>query len=121
MALDIEKGQFQTGRRHQQLTLVYSACQALDQLLDLTYAEATDPVSRQTISQITCALMCRLWIPQTSTIVGLLGVGLSKSNYEELSKWVAQEMQVVATENMQQTFQILERRFRQTVDQFPED
>jgi len=121
MVLNIEKGQFQRGKSHQQLTLVYSACQALDQLLDLTLAEASDPVCQQTINQITYALMCRMWIPHTSTIVGLLGVGLSRSNFQELSRWVAQELPTVASEDTQGTFQILERRLRRTVDQFPEN
>ena len=33
--------------------------------------------------------MNRLWIPQTSTIVGLLGVGKSLDHFDELTKWIA--------------------------------
>ncbi len=120
MTPNIEKGQFRTRKNSQQLTLVYSACRALDQFLDLTLAESTEPVNLQTISRVTYALMCRLWIPHTSTVVGMLGVGLSGSNFEELSKWVAQELRTVTAEEVQDALQILERRFRQAVDQFPE-
>ena len=65
------------------------------QLQDLTLAEATELVNQQTVSQITYALMCRLWITHASTIVGLLGVGLPRSNFYEfiamfemLSQWL---------------------------------
>lgn len=121
MMPNIEKGQLRTGRNNQQLTLVYSARQSLDRLIDLALAEAMEPVDQKMIRQISDALMCRLWIPHTSTIVGTLGVGISGSNSEELSKWVTQELQTVASEDMEDAFQILERRFRQAVDQFPED
>lgn len=45
--------------------------------------EHTAPIK---ISELTVALMNRLWIPYSSTIVGMLDVGLSRSNADELSK-----------------------------------
>lgn len=120
MTPNIEKRQFKTRNNNQQLTLVYSASRALDQLLNFTFVEATKPVNQRTISQITHALMCWLWIPHTSAIVGLLGVGLASSNFEALSKWVAQELRSMTSKDAQDAFQVFERRFRNTVDQFPE-
>ena len=116
-----QKRQLRTGKNAPQLTLVYSARRTLDKLLEFTLAEAIEPANQKTIGQVADALMCRLWIPHTSTIVGMLGVGLSSSNFDELSKWIAQELQTVESEDVHDSLQILERRFRQTVDQLPED
>ena len=105
----------------QQLTLAYSTQRMPDELFNLLLTEAIESTNKKAVAQVTHAIMCRLRIPHTSTIIGMLGVGLSRSNFEEMSKWVAQELPTVATGDVQDSFQILEQRFRKAVDQFPED
>jgi hypothetical protein len=121
MTSKIEKRQLRTDKNIQQLPLVYSTGRTPDQLFKQILAEAIKSINKKTVVQITYALMCRLRIPHTSTIVGMLGVGLSRSNFEEMSKWVVRELPTVASENVPDSFQIFERRFRQAIDQFPED
>jgi len=72
------------------------------------------------INELTEALMNRLWIPDTSTIVGMLSVGLSSSNADELTKWLIQQLQVVESKDIHAVLNILEKRFRLKVDQYPE-
>ena len=120
MTSRIEKRQLWSDENSQQLTLIYSANQIPDQLSKLLLTEAIESINKKIVAQVTYALMCRLRIPHTSTIVGLLGVGLSRSNFEEMSKWVARELPTAAAGGVQDSFQVLERRFRQAVDQFPE-
>jgi len=121
MTSNIEKRQLWVDENIQQLTLVYSTRRVPDQFFRLLLTEAIESTNKKTIAQVTYALMCRLRIPHTSTIIGMLGVGLSRSNFEEMSKWVARELPTVASGDVQDFFQVLERRFRQAVDQFPED
>jgi len=121
MASNIEKGQLCSDKNIPQPTMVYSVHRMPDQLFKLILAEATESKNKKAIAQVTYALMCRLRIPRTSTIVGMLGVGLSRSNFEELSKWVTRELPTIASGDVQDSFQVLERRFRQAIDQFPED
>ena len=121
MTSNIEKGQPRKDKIIPQPTLVYSAGRMSDKLFKLILAEAIESTNKKAVVQVTYALMCRLRVPHTSTIIGMLGVGLSRSNFEEMSKWVAQELPTVATGDVQDSFQILEQRFRQAIDQFPED
>ena len=121
MTSNIEKRKLRTDKNIQQLPLVYSTGRTLDQLFKQILAEATKSINKKAVIQITYALMCRLRIPHTSTIVGMLGVGLSRSNFEEMSNWVTQELPTVESENVQDSFHVLEQRFRQAIDQFPED
>lgn len=121
MTPSIEKRQLWADENIRQLALVYSAQRVPERLFNLLLTEAIESTNKKTVAQVTYALMCRLRIPHTSTIIGLLGVGLSRSNFEEMSKWVARELPMVAAGDVQDTFQILERRFRQAVNQFPED
>lgn len=72
-----------------------------------------------TVAQLTHALMNRLGIPHSTTIVGLLHVGLSRSNYEELSKWIAFHITTLPNDCVDDKLVELERRFCRAVDQFP--
>jgi hypothetical protein len=72
------------------------------------------------ISELTVALMNRLWIPYSSTIVGMLDVGLSHSNVDELSKWLVLQLLPDEPEDIQTMLHSLEKRFRLQVDQYPE-
>jgi len=73
-----------------------------------------------TVRQLTHAMMNRLWIPHTTTIVGLLGVGLSRTNFDELSKWIVAQLDTVPDGGAADELPRLERRLRRTVDCFPE-
>lgn len=72
------------------------------------------------VLQLTNALMNRLWIPPTNTIVGLLDVGISRTNFDELSKWIAQQLAFSGKGETANDLPFLERRFRHAVDRFPE-
>jgi len=88
----------------QQLRLVYST------------NTITTPLRQRTTRQITQALMNRLGIPDSSTLVGILGVGLTGCNMEELSKWVTQQLKTVNYDDPLDALSILELRFRETID-----
>jgi len=83
-------------------------------------AAAQTPLDMTTVRQLTHAMMNRLWIPRTTTIVGLLDVGLSRTNFDELSKWIVTQLATVPDGGAANELPRLERRFRRTVDQFPE-
>lgn len=69
---------------------------------------------------LTVAMMNRLWIPQTSTIVGLLGVGNSRDNVDELTKWIAVQINTNIQDGCSADLHQLESDFRRTVDSYPE-
>jgi len=73
-----------------------------------------------TVRQLTHAIMNRLWIPHTTTIVGLLDVGLSRTNFDELSKWITQQLTTAPEGGAANELPQLEQRFRRAVDRFPE-
>lgn len=72
------------------------------------------------IQFLTLAMMNRLWIPQTSTIVGLLGVGKSQDNFDELTKWIAVQLHTKAKDDSSSDLHHLESNFRRAVDSYPE-
>jgi len=69
---------------------------------------------------LTHAMMNRLRIPHTLTIVGLLDVGRSRTNFDELSKWIVTQLATVPDGGAANELPQLERRFRRTVNRFPE-
>ena len=71
------------------------------------------------IRHLTVAMMNRLWIPQTSTIVGLLGVGKSQDNFEELTKWIEVQLSTNYRGGSSSDLHHLERKFRRAVDSYP--
>jgi len=78
------------------------------------------PTDMATVRQLTHAMMNRLWIPHTTTIVGLLDVGLSRTNFDELSKWIVTQLATIPDGGGANELPRLERRFRRAVDRFPE-
>lgn len=74
----------------------------------------------KTVRRLTHAMMNRLWIPHTTTIVGLLDVGLSRDNFDELSKWIVVQLATAPNSGSANELPRLERRFRRAVDRFPE-
>ena len=72
------------------------------------------------VNYLTIAMMNRLWIPPTTTIVGLLDVGTSQNNFQELSKWVTKQLNSSPNSHASIGLPQLERRFRDAVSQFPE-
>ncbi len=78
------------------------------------------PIDYNEIKFLTQAMMNRLWIPQSSTIVGLLNVGPARDNFEELSKWIVTEQINASNECTSDGLKHLERRFRDSVSCYPE-
>ena len=72
------------------------------------------------INYLTIAMMNRLWIPPTTTIVWLLDVGNSQNNFQELSKWVTMQLNSSPPNQASIGLPQLERLFRDAVSQFPE-
>ena len=107
-----------TNARCNYLTLVSSNSKplAIEQPEKLT---ATSGDSRE-IRYLTVAMMNRLWIPQTSTIVGLLGVGMSQDNFDELAKWIAVQFHTISQDNSSSDLHHLESNFRRAIDSHPE-
>ncbi|MEX0943645.1 MAG: hypothetical protein WD002_14000 [Pseudomonadales bacterium] len=67
----------------------------------------------------TTALMSPLMIPDTRSIVGLLGTGHSTSNVEEISAWISAQSDLAGATDSE-LLAALELRFRRAVDHFPE-
>ena len=72
------------------------------------------------INYLTIAMMNRLWIPPTTTIVGLLDVGTTKNNFQELSKWITKQLSYPLYETASNPLPQLECRFRDAVSRYPE-
>lgn len=72
------------------------------------------------IKYLTVAMMNRLWIPPTTTIVGLLDVGTSQDNFQELSKWITKQLNSLPKQEASNDLPQLERRFRDAVSLYPE-
>lgn len=72
------------------------------------------------INYLTIAMMNRLWITPNNSIVGLLDVGTTQNNYQELSKWITKQLSFPLNESASCNLAQLERRFRDAVSQYPE-
>lgn len=77
-------------------------------------------VEPKTVRYLTWALMNRLWIPQNHSVVGLLEVGITKDNFDEISKWVAIQIGDSTTIPADALLPKLEQNFRNTLNRFPE-
>ena len=77
-------------------------------------------VEAKAVRYLTWALMNRLWVPQSYSVVGLLEVGVTKDNYDEISKWVAKQLEESTTVPVHSMLPKLEQNFRNTVNRFPE-
>lgn len=88
-------------------------------MIETTTPKSAGKTDRNKINYLTHAMMNRLWIPQSSTIVGLLNVGASKDNFEELSKWIATEQTLVSNDCESSELQLLEKRFRDSIACYP--
>ena len=77
-------------------------------------------VNQRQVRYLTVAMMNRLWIPQTSTIVGLLGVGNSQDNFDELTKWIAVQLSTDFQGGSSSDLRHLESNFRRAIDSFTE-
>lgn len=71
------------------------------------------------INYLTHAMMNRLWIPQTTTIIGLLDVGSSKDNFQELSKWITKQLSSRTSDDTSDDLPQLERLFRCAISHYP--
>jgi len=88
--------------------------------IELPPACSTKPLDNRDVKFLTQAMMNCLWIPQSSTIVGLLNVGSSQDNFEELSKWIINERMIASNECTSIDLQHLEKRFRNSTNCYPE-
>ena len=77
-------------------------------------------VEPKTVRYLTWALMNRLRIPQNHSVVGLLEVGITKDNFDEISKWVAKQLEESTTLPNEALLPKLEQSFRNAVNRFPE-
>ena len=118
--LNLRKGQVQDSDNCKHLRLAYSAAPNIQHPFDTDPTDFNQPTGPIVVNQLVHALMNRLWIPDNSSIVGMLDVGLSRSNFNELSKWLTHELQAGVPENTQAMLQLLEKRFRKHIDQYPE-
>lgn len=84
------------------------------------HPQTVAPPDRSTVQQLAHAMINRLWISPTTSIVGLLDVGLSRSNFDELSKWIAQQCANESLGDAANELPRLERQFLRAVDRFPE-
>lgn len=78
------------------------------------------PLDSHDVNFLTQAMMNRLWIPQSSSIVGLLNVRPSRDNLDELSKWIRTERMIASNEFTSVGVQHLEKRFRNRINSYPE-
>ena len=76
------------------------------------------PVDSKQLNYLTQAMMNRLWIPTTSTIVGLLNVGTSEDNFQELSRWISNQLNASENGGASNDLPQLERRFLNAISHY---
>ena len=76
------------------------------------------PVDSKQLNYLTLAMMNRLWIPATSTIVGLLNVGACQDNFQELSKWISNQLNDSESVGASNDLPHLERRFLNAISHY---
>lgn len=117
MSLNMKKQQG-INRKNQRCLQLASSQPTDKPLSDL---QPCDPrIQLRCAKEITVGMMNRLWIPQGTTIVGLLNLGSSKSNYEELLYWVNQQLPSLVNINSRDLMNILAKRFLRVVDNYPD-
>ena len=110
-----------TGYRNNVIThlwLVGSAPEPI--LVEQLTSDSMKRADAKQIKYLTIAMMNRLWIPSTTSIVGLLDVGTTQNNFQELSKWITEQLSYPLYEATSNHLPQLERRFRDVVSQYPE-
>jgi hypothetical protein len=68
------------------------------------------------VSRLVVTIMLRLEIPRVASIVGLLGVGPSRNNEDELKKWVAKCLPEIGQESWEEQVPGLCREFVLAID-----
>jgi len=76
------------------------------------------PIDSKQIHYLTQSMMNRLWIPTTSTIVGLLNVGATQDNFQELSKWISNQLNTPESDGASNDLPQLERRFLNVISHY---
>lgn len=77
-------------------------------------------VEARSIRFLTSALMNRLLIQPSNSIVGLLDVGITKDNFDEVYKWINEQLKYSTSEHADSALPRLERNFRKAISNFPE-
>ncbi|MBO6511421.1 MAG: hypothetical protein JJ979_23560 [Roseibium sp.] len=109
MTLKIVKGQGGQGKLIQ-LSLVETPAEA---------ATDDDEFTSELVRWVTAVLMARLKVPETQSIVGLLGVATAASNADEIAQWVACQRDLVGLPESD-LLATLELRFKRRVNGYPE-
>lgn len=76
-------------------------------------------LKREMVHWATSALMARLKVPETRSIVGLLAVKPAQSNADEIAQWLADQRDLVGLQESE-LLRSLELRFKRLVAGFPE-
>lgn len=74
------------------------------------------PIDQQHVLRLVMTIMLRLEIPRDATIVGLLGVGPSQDNEDELRKWVANCLPEIGQKSWEEQVSRLCREFVLAID-----
>ncbi len=72
--------------------------------------------SKSYATDFAAAMMCRLQIPQGTTIVGLLVAHPGQTNFEKLVRWISQQLPRLEGSDRGSTVDELCRRFVRAVD-----
>lgn len=73
-------------------------------------------IDQEYVSRLVVTIMLRLEIPRDATITGLLGVGPSQDNEDELRKWVANCLPEIGQESWEEQVSRLCREFVLAID-----
>jgi hypothetical protein len=81
-----------------------------------TESHTRDVRSKSYATDLAAAMMCRLQIPQGPTIVGLLATHAGRTNFEELVRWISQQLPELEGSDRGSAVDKLCRRFVRAVD-----
>ena len=84
------------------------------EIVHLRQSEHRDPVeellANRLARDLAAAVVCQLGIPDSRTIVGLLGVGRTKGNHDEVERWVARHLTTLDKHDWSGSIDVLCRR-----------
>ena len=83
---------------------------------DAAKSLARDFRSKSYATDLAAAMMCRLQIPQGTTIVGLLATHPGRTNFEELVRWISQQLRGMESSDRGSEVDELCWRFVRAVD-----
>lgn len=75
-----------------------------------------EALTRRLVRDLAAAVVCRLAIAEDRTLVGLLGVGRTAGNREEVERWVAGQLATLDEQDWAGSLEILCRRLVRALD-----